>query len=910
MKIREGGFNFVLAGALGIVGAFLAVGGPALAQDFTTKIEVTGSSIKRAEREGALPVQTIGRAEIIQAGANNAMDVLNLISANNSAGSVNLSNSLGVVSFGNQTASLRGLGGQYTLVLVNGKRLGTFAAGIFGTEGVNLSAIPVAAIDRVEILTDGASAIYGSDAIAGVINYIMRQDFTGADAMVQYGAPTRGGGGEQWVLQGTLGTGDLKKDKYNAFVSIQYQQQKSLDQKDRNFSNTSYVPGQLDLTSPKAFPALAYDPTFSVVGTPGYPNCAPSIALDGICAYDPARISGVQSIPQQEQLNLYGSAQYQINADWKAYLTGMYSRSVNKFTIQPVPFSVFDPAPSLPSGNAEIIIQPTSPYYPHQFAADNGVDGQPLGVLYRCVLCGNRANQDTNDAWQIVAGIKGTAWNWDWDASFNYSANSSKEQPRNGFFQYTQIVPLLNTLVNTSFNPFGPSQDSAQQAINALQFTGVTQDSKLDGYGIDLKGTGEIYDLPAGPVAAAVGFQAGKQTLSQSFNPLMFNGDITGYGATFSNIDQSRNQWAVYGEIVVPIVTGLEATGQLRYDHYSDFGNTTNPKVSVRWQIARTALLRASWGTGFAAPTLFQLWTPVNQGLGPSGLSDPLRCPDPHAPDSSLNPDCNAQYPQTTGGNPNLQPAESTAWSVGGVVEPLTGLSIGADWIWLDVKNTVSQGVPITTILDPAFYPLYSDLVTRAATCAPSAFVPGAPCPITSISQQFVNLGRTKIQAIDVNVQYKSPATDVGTFALGFQATYYIKYDQQQPDGSMAGFVSNAYGAVSPLGVVPRWKWYAPINWSYGPWSATLANTYQSSYIDVTTDFDNNQRRVGSLSLWDLQGSYTGFKDWTLTLGAKNLFDKNPPFTNSPNNQQAGYEPTYYDARARFVYGSIRYAFK
>jgi hypothetical protein len=125
----------------------------------------------------------------------------------------------------------------------------------------------------------------------------------------------------------------------------------------------------------------------------------------------------------------------------------MYSRSVNKFTIQPVPFSVFDPAPSLPSGNAEIIIQPTSPYYPHQFAADNGVDGQPLGVLYRCVLCGNRANQDTNDAWQIVAGIKGTAWNWDWDASFNYSANTSKEQPRNGFFQYTQIVPLLNTLV-------------------------------------------------------------------------------------------------------------------------------------------------------------------------------------------------------------------------------------------------------------------------------------------------------------------------------------------------------------------------------------------------------------------------------------------------------------------------------
>ena len=386
-------------------------------------------------------------------------------------------------------------------------------------------------------------------------------------------------------------------------------------------------------------------------------------------------------------------------------------------------------------------------------------------------------------------------------------------------------------------------------------------------------------------------------------------GDITGYSASLSNIDHSRTQWAVYGEVVVPIIKGLDATGQVRYDHYSDFGSTTNPKVSLRWQVAKTALLRGSWGTGFAAPTLYQLWTPVGQGLTQPGLSDPLRCPDPNAPDSGSNPDCNTQYTQTVGGNPNLQPAKSTTWSVGGIVEPLQGLSIGADWVWLDLKNTVNNGVPIATILDPQLYPLYANLVTRAPTCVPSPFVPDAPCPITAINQQFVNLGRTKIEAIDVTIQYRSPTTEVGQFALGFQGSYYVKYDQQQPDGSMAGYVSNQYQAVAS-GIVPRWKWYAPINWNYGPWSATLANTYQSSYIDVNTDFDGNQRRAGSLSLWDLQGSYTGFKDWTLTLGAKNLFDKNPPFTNSTLNNQAGYDPTYYDALARFIYGSIRYTFK
>ena len=189
-----------LAAVLGVGGALLAIGAPALAQDI--KVEVTGSSIKRVEGEGALPVQTIGRTEILQSGATNAMDILTLISANNSSGSGNLASTAGQISWGNQTASLRGLGAQYTLVLINGKRLGTFAGGVDGFEGVNLAAIPVAAIERVEVLTDGASAIYGSDAVAGVINYIMRQDFTGVDATAQYGMPTRKGGGEQWIPAG------------------------------------------------------------------------------------------------------------------------------------------------------------------------------------------------------------------------------------------------------------------------------------------------------------------------------------------------------------------------------------------------------------------------------------------------------------------------------------------------------------------------------------------------------------------------------------------------------------------------------------------------------------------------------------------------------------------------------------
>ena len=153
------------------------------------------------------------------------------------------------------------------------------------------------------------------------------------------------------------------------------------------------------------------------------------------------------------------------------------------------------------------------------------------------------------------------------------------------------------------------------------------------------------------------------------------------------------------------------------------------------------------------------------------------------------------------------------------------------------------------------------------------------------------------------------PPTSFGRFKAQLTGSYYIKYDVQQPDGSFAGFVSNAFQAVA-TGITPRWKSYAALTWDYGPWTATLANTYQSQYIDVNPDVDGNLRRVGSLSTWDVQGSYTGFKNLTLTLGVKNLMDTNPPFTNSNLTFQAGYDPSYYDARARFVYGSVRYAFK
>ncbi|HTR77696.1 MAG TPA: TonB-dependent receptor plug domain-containing protein, partial [Gemmatimonadaceae bacterium] len=221
---------------------------PAMAQTAPEKpaakerIEVTGSNIKRVEGESALPVTVITREEIDRSGAQSAMELLSLVSANSSAGGVALNSTIGATTFSAQTANLRGLQGGRTLVLINGKRVNGFAGEVQGVEGVNLAVIPFAAIERVEILKDGASAVYGSDAIAGVINFIVRSDYRGAEATIYYGEPTRSGGGKEEQYSAAAGFGDLNKDRYNVFLAASYHEQHELLQRDRNFSDTSYIP--------------------------------------------------------------------------------------------------------------------------------------------------------------------------------------------------------------------------------------------------------------------------------------------------------------------------------------------------------------------------------------------------------------------------------------------------------------------------------------------------------------------------------------------------------------------------------------------------------------------------------------------------------------------------------------------
>jgi iron complex outermembrane receptor protein len=874
------------------------------------RVEVTGSNIKRVEGEGALPVTVITREQIDRSGATTPMELLQQISSNNSLGAVNIANSVGATTLSAQTASLRGLGGGRTLVLINGHRLEGFSGEIQGVQGVNLASIPFSAIERVEILKDGASAVYGSDAIGGVINFITRSDYVGAEVTGFYGTPTRGGGGDQWQGSASVGFGDLAKDRWNVFLSGSYNEQRPLDQADRQFSNSSFRPdiGLIGLSS-NSNPGRVTTGGIGNISDRGgvqhvavnNADCAPGLFFNepdilghANCFFDPSAVHGINMIPLDKQWNFFGNGRFQINSDWQAYLQGIYSKDETRLVIQPGPMSnlfMYGPGANLTS---TVLLPPTSPFYPHAIAAAAGVDGQPLNIRYRTFDNGFRDTTDTNEHWNFIGGLKGSWRNWDWDGSAFYAEGKTTEHLNGGFQDYRLILPILNSGVVNFFGPNTPDVVALERSAN---FIGDTITGRSKNYGAQVKTSGEIYKLPAGPLALAFGLETRKEELEQNMAEAIQEGFITGYGGEIKNVTGSRRQYAAFTELNVPIVRTLEGNVAVRYDHYSDFGSTTNPKVSLRWQPTRTLLLRTSYGTGFLAPSLYQLFTPNISGVSQPGLSDPIRCPV--TGDTGF--DCQTQFGVLFGGNRSLKPEESEQATFGIVVEPIPNASFSVDYFKINLKDAITNGISPLTVLGDLGQ--FGSLVTRAP---PEGALPGR---ITSILQTYINLGALRIQGLDLEGNYRFPTMSWGRLSLNYSATYYLRYDAQNPDGTYTGQIGTAFGTVV-TGVIPRYKHYASATWDQGPWSATLAQTYQGSYTDQQTDLDGNLRTVGSLSLWDLQGSYSGFKNLKLTLGVKNLFDRDPPKSNQQSTFIVGFDPSYYDPRARFVYGSLTYTFK
>jgi iron complex outermembrane receptor protein len=594
-----------------------------------------------------------------------------------------------------------------------------------------------------------------------------------------------------------------------------------------------------------------------------------------------------------------------VRATWQATATDqLFAESTyyrGRFVQRIAPVPIFSP---LISGQ-DFSLPPSSPFYPAAFVASlpGGDPTKPLDILYRMLELGPRVDENQVDQWSAIAGMQGTRNGWDYQWSANWVANEQKGSLVSGYVDATRIATLLHSGV---VNIFGFNTDDVVRQLQATQVSGPRDDNRASNYGADYKISGNAFSLPAGPVAVAGGVEGRRESLEQSRSDLVAQGNVIGFNGAIPSIPTVyRTVWAAFSEANIPLAKALEANVAVRFDHYSDFGSTTNPKVSLRWQPSRNVLVRTAYGTGFRAPTLSELFQPPSlpRAEGP----DPIRCPVTHA-----DADCFALFLTQNGGNPALLPEKSRQFSGGIVIEPAAGLSASLDYYDIEVRNLVQGFGPTTIFANAQLLP--PSFIVRAPPDADFPDLPGRLLQILSIP---TNLGQLRTSGLDADIRYRPPATSVGQFAFALSGTYVLDY--RLTGVNDAPFPAGA-GQRGPSGAISRWRHYATLDWTFGAWGATLANNFQLGYSEpciLDPETGNSldasgcmTRRVGSYSVWDAQLRYTGLANTTLTLGVRNLLDTAPPLTNQQDQFQVGYDPTYADPRGRTFYAAVRYTFK
>lgn len=846
-------------------------------------VVITGSHIRQVDIEGALPVQVITREEIERSGVTTVEQLLERVPAN--VNGINTALTVGnAISPGLSSANLRGLGGGSTLVLLNGRRLANYA---FDGASVDLNSIPLAAIDRVEVLKDGASAIYGSDAIAGVLNFVLRKDYVGAEVSANL-AVTQHGGGNSNLFNGAFGKGDPTRDGYNFFAALSYQKDQRLRALEREFANTVYRPeiglnGLYGVT----FPAnIVYRPGRLIVNPAAATGCAPPSSIPfrpfpfftAACGEDVA--TSTDLLPEVERASAMLRGTWRASATIDVFAEALLARNRFESQISPMPVppvASFFGTPTYPAGG---------PFYPTAFAAANGLSGD-LVLAYGATELGPRFNTTTADARRYVLGTEGQLGDWNFNAAAVYSANSQELEYSGSWLYLSKVMPALRTGL---INPWGASGPDGLALLASTQFHGTPQTAHGSTSLVNAFASRDISSLPAGPLAFATGVEVRQERLSYDWDPAVLSGDSPVGGVQESKRGR-RNVYALFAELNVPIVHKLDAQLAVRFDDYSDFGSTTNPKVALRWQPLSKLLLRASWGTGFRAPPLYELSAPTTTASIVAGIQDPIRCPV-----TNTIQDCFLIAPAYSGGNPNLDPETSTQWNVGVVWEPERALSIGVDYWNIEQKGIIGT-ISAETAL--RYSQKFADRITRGPVDPNHPDLPGQ---ITAFDLAPINLGITQTKGFDVVLNWTAPRQSWGQLRAGLQGTYVMQYDTQIDGVQFVSMLGSAvYGAP-----IPRWRGTFTVDWSDGPWGATLAQVYSGGYTDQYPGPDGAPRKVGAASSWDLQARYSNFAGWRLAVGIRNLFDTDPPASNALRNpfavSQAGYNAQMASPLGRTLY--------
>jgi len=841
-------------------------------------VVVTGSNIKRTETEGPSPVQVITREELDRSGKVTVADALRSISANTGNATNETSNS-GWAS-GSAGIGLRGLSQKNTLVLLNGRRLANygFPANGLGDTFVNLNALPLVAVERIEVLKDGASAVYGSDAVAGVVNIITRQNYQGAEVGVSGGTSDNGGLDTQRA-RFLGGIGDLDQDGYNVLFSVDFYNRDRLDQTERDLTQsgiyTDSPGGRWNGWSAKGARFLVGGRSVPMLDAAG--NCpdgsvlTASAPIDGLagdtCAYNLAPYTTL--IPSTKRWQAYTTGTFRISDNVEAFGEGLYSEvkgvsifgSSPYFTLEGGRFALnADTGLAEPVSN---LLPANNPYNPY---------GVAVPIEYTFFNLGQSLKTNRSQSYRFLGGVRGTAGGWDWESAAFAARSEERERVAAGF---ANRWTLADALANGTYNLLDPAA-TPQSVIDGINLSTLRPaTSTLNG--VDAKVSGNLFELPAG----AVGFAAGaewRQEKLESSNPWQIDAGLQ-IRPAIAEVDGQREVSALYAEVNVPIVRTLELQLAGRGDHYSDFGDAFSPKASLRWQPWDFLLVRGAASRGFRAPSLSENASSTNISYG--SVVDPH---DPDVPGSRQSPTF------FTVGNPDLEPEHTRSYNFGVVVSPWADTSLSVDWYKIELDNLVGT----------------DNTSTIVANNDPRDVIRDERGKLVAVYNRYQNLSELTTSGIDVEFRQRWRDTGVGDFGISSGLTHVRNY--RRPTVIGGPLVDYAGSNLGPS--LPRTKSTTTFDWQWHDVTAALTWYYTSGYDQrASAAATAVQSRVDDFNQVDLYLAYSGFAGWTLYAKIENIADQLPPYDASFPGVRAPYDFTQYDLRGRYFSVGFDYRF-